>query len=239
MIRKVGRGANYNRNAKYYKKARSDYYNLKRMNWRTTFRRGVVRNNKYSINHVHKFKRSVDVAPIEITDASVGHSFSFKLNDVPNFGEFTGLYDQYRISGVAIRFFFTRNNVSVNGTAGGVGTVNPNWRLVHLFDRDDSTTLLSLNSALEFQNCKIVSSTLLENGYRIFIRPYALNPIYRSGVTFGYGTNPRKQWLDCANDDILHYALKLWIDSTIDSTAGKFGDLRMIFTYYLDFRTVR
>ena len=68
---------------------------------------------------VFNFRRTVDVANIATnTNLSFkGFAYSFKLSDVPSFSEFSNLFNEIRLMGVALTFYPISNISTAIGTA--------------------------------------------------------------------------------------------------------------------------
>jgi len=63
---------------------------------------------------VHFFKRHVDLGTITLSSAGITtQGYSFQLDEVPNYTEFTALYDQYKLSAVAIKFISNARYITV------------------------------------------------------------------------------------------------------------------------------
>lgn len=204
----------------------------------------MIPSRKYNQNTIHYFKRKMRIAassdtPVDVKPDAIYHGvLYFSLGQIPNFAEFTALYDQYRIVGVKVKFTFTRNNVA---TAGGGSNQNPNFRLLTVIDYDDKVKLTAETDYYQYQNNKnYVADKLASTGISRFFRPKTAAPVFQSGVTTAYGSNSPWKWLDCAYDAIEYYGLKYAFDATIDgSGTASLGQIVPEVTYYLQCRAVR
>jgi len=176
------------------------------------------------IQPVQFFKRSVYLPGWSSTGTSdVPGTFNFKLNDVPNVAEFTGLYDQYKINLVKFTII-PRGNTSEVTTAGN------SMGVFSVIDYDSNTTPTSLDELLQYQNMRMTRST--QQHKRVF-RPVARDAIVGSAGAITGGIY--KGWLDCTNDNIPHYAIKYWFQA-LPSGIQQY-DLKI--DYYLAFKNVR
>jgi len=83
----------------------------KRRNMRTTMIRPVKSSVVWS--KVHSFKRNCTIRTITGDGVATTQffGFNFKLGDLPGATDFTNLYDQYKFTGVKLRFYFYKGEV--------------------------------------------------------------------------------------------------------------------------------
>lgn len=182
--------------------------------------------NKYIAQPIHYFKRSVWLPAWVTTTAGVDTftGLNFKISQLPQFNEFTVLYDQYKINGVKLEIVpqFDSANVGAIGT----NVVSQNF-LIN--DYDDSTVPTTMDTLLQNQTVKRSSSTRIMKHY---IRPCVAQQIFNTGITSTYGA--RRGFVDCNNADTEHYGVKIGWGS--NPVAQRYG-LKM--TFYLAFKNVR
>lgn len=157
----------------------------------------------------HFFKRSY-MSSYSTSGGYLGRAETFRLDMLPNYTEFSNLFDQYRINMVVCKLIHRGNSLSMiesnNNNLAGLPIV------YDVIDLDDATAAGSKTDILQYS--KHHMNTLTANR-RIITRriyPRTLNTIYRTGVTSAYALNNRKQWLDMAQLDIPHYGWKYWIE---------------------------
>lgn len=147
------------------------------------------------------FTRQCNLAAINPTAGTYTVvSFKFQLDDLPNYSEFTNLFDQYKISAVKLKFWprFTGADVNPPATAIGVS------RLWSVIDYDDSATLTNENQAMEYQNCK---THLSNRPFSLYLKPCVLSEVYRTTLTTGYAPT-RKYRIDVAQPNVPFYGVK-------------------------------
>jgi len=129
---------------------------------------------------------------------------SFYLHDLQNYTELTALYDQYCITKVVLDFQWTI--VDTGTTNGPNASYSPQLNLYR--DYDDANTPTGPDFR---ESSRIIRKRLTANNpFRIAITPAISSPVYKTGVTFGYG--PKwKQKIDMANPDVPHYGAKMQI----------------------------
>lgn len=187
--------------------------------------------NRVRKPNVYSFKRTVYVPQWATVNALGDQPFKLepKLSDLPNYTEFTALFDQYRIKGVSFKLI-PRYNV-VPQTSG-----NPllPTQVMSVLDYD-GTGPNTLTAIRQYQTLRTTRNTSIHKRY---FKPAILQMVYESSTTTAYG--PKwNQWIDCNNDTVPHYGLYgicPQIASGV-SDAEYFYDLEAV--YYIQCKTVR
>lgn len=152
---------------------------------------------------------------------------------VPNFSEFTALFDQYRIDYVECGFAFTANSQDP-----GVTTALP----IMWVAKDYSDA--NIAPIADVQQYKSAQCFQLGNpapgGYKVIrVRPTVDLQVYQ-GITSGFASANGKTWIETGTPDVPHYGLKCAIDSTLfGATNVQLGNLSMYFKYHLSFKNVK
>ena len=129
----------------------------RRLNTRNYFRTRVGRSRVAGKAVVHYFKRTYKQDLIisaetpaftPILTADAGGYNQFKATDLPNYTDFSLLYDQYKICGIKRKYVLDSNMQQA-----GVAPAIP--RLITVNDWTDSVALTDEDEALEYQSCKI------------------------------------------------------------------------------------
>lgn len=136
-----------------------------------------------------------------------GQALKWNLNDVPGVSDFTNMFDQYQIAGVAYRFVVNRDDQG-QSTAGNKGFF---IRLMHVQDFNDATTPTSF---AELQQYPYVKEIWLNEARPVskwyYMKPAVLNTI-NSLIANNY--NPKKNvWIDTGYPGTDHYGLKFFYD---------------------------
>lgn len=165
--------------------------------------------------------------------APVFGAFAFKLSDFPNYTEFTGLYDQYRVVKVDVQFLALTIGITNTNSAGSIVITCP--RFLTVLDYDDSTAPSAMDDLRQYNNCIAV------NGSESFIRsftPASLELGYISGIANSYAP-VYKKWHDLSGSNIPHYGIKYGLDNTpIAGPNSAFG-YNVECTIHLEFRQSR
>lgn len=205
----------------------------------TRSRRGyIVRRPRMSVN-MHRFVRwdktidpTFEPMIINCSFPSSGispASFNFRLSDVAAHAEFTALYDQYIIDKVVVMFDYSPDQAS---SVSNSAHVYPKLWVKRDYDDDATPTMTEM---LQSNQTKCLRFTASRTSRAMVIRPAFANEVYRSATSTAY-TTMRRQWLNCANDDVPHYGLKC-IAQGLPST--NLGGITVRVKYFLRFKNVR
>jgi hypothetical protein len=170
---------------------------------------------------VYPFTRLQQLGTItSSTTAEVTSALTFSLSSLPDYTEFTGLFDAYRIVGVKVCFYPAFLDTTATTLYPPIYTV---------IDYDDSNTT-STAAYGEYDSCQVVQTgqyferTLVP---RVAIAAY-------SGAFTSFGQKA-KMWIDCGSPSVNHYGLKYGID-----IAGAANTLWTAVAHYsLEFRESR
>lgn len=148
----------------------------------------------------------------------------FALNDLPDFGEYTALFDAYRIIKVDLTMYPYK-----------IAGVNPSGPvLINLYtvtDPDDATPI-GVDAMRQYANFRVTPATRV---FRQTIYPKVATQVY-NGVAAAYAQPKAPVWIDCANADVVHYGFKWTYDpSLVTETYG----WRLECRYFLEFKGTR
>lgn len=147
---------------------------------------------------------------------------------MPNYSEFTNLYDQYRIDYVECDFIFSNNSSSVNSPA----TVLP---VIHYAKDYDDTNATAQEQLQQYSTygCWQLGNASNSNGMkRIFIKPNVDLQVY-NGVTSGYARS-KPIFVDTQSASVPHYGLKIALDPiNVPGSATLVGYLSIVFKFHM------
>lgn len=181
---------------------------------------------------IYSFKRTYQASNINSAVTFGNSAFQFKLSDLPSASEFTTLFDSYRITGVKMTLIpqFTQTDLNT-ADPNTTNKTTPNYYTV--IDYDDNTALSGATDYFQYDTFK------LWRGNRI-VKVYCKPRLQLTGNVSGASTlafqAPKGQWVDCNQTGAPYFGLKVGIDST--PVAGDVN-IRVYFTYYLQFKSVR
>lgn len=147
---------------------------------------------------------------------------------MPNFTDFTNLYDNYRIDYIDCTWTFNSNNSSTTSPS----TSLP--RIFHVEDHDD-TTATNMTSILQYDNLKVwqlgIDSGVM---HRVRIHPTPLEMVYYSAALTGYQKGSNKKWINTDYPTIPHYGVKMIVDPIFYTAAATdLGYLAFSFKYHI------
>lgn len=204
----------------------------------------IIRKNSTLRYNYHSFKRYASATAFALmrsnTNTEATYSMNFKLSDLPNYAEFTALFDQYRLRTVVVTFRAKQSQgVLMPYDASGPSDqlIIPTVWAAKDYDDDAATSVAALK---EYTGAKNWPAT---RDHTIVVHP-KMTPLVHDGVTPGYSAANPSQWIDCAYPDVPHYGLKATIDLdglapvADESTVPHFYIERQIL-YYIDFKNTR
>lgn len=126
---------------------------------------------------------------------------SFSLADVPGLTDFTALFDQYKLTGVAYRWVVNKDPM--------VPTTNKFYpRLFWVHDYDDANTPGSRDELYQYPKGKEFWFTDNKQSTRwYYLKPAKANVGYE-GTTNSWYSPDWKSWIDMASTGVPHYGLK-------------------------------
>lgn len=201
----------------------------------------------------HHFKRKAILvgpdgvqvtSPYALTTGYLGMGMQFALTDLPNFAEFTTLFDQFRINKIVLKFIWAGTGLSGIEATNNV-MFGPSF--IYTPDRDDSVAPASsqagANTIREYARSKeYYFGQQNKRVCTVVIKPSILASNYLTAVTTGY-TIKYNQWVDMANAALPHYGLKgIFIDR--QTVAGGAAPAAVLYfeceaTYYISCKQAR
>lgn len=154
----------------------------------------------------HSFKRMSDGGTItgNATYSPFVAGYSFALDQLPNYTEFTNLYDSFRIN-----FIVQKWHLKIDPSA-QTATTASYPKLYWVVDNDDSTAPSNLNELRQHSRCKMAVMNP-NRPVTIKFRPSVLMQAYEGATATAY-VPKWKQYIDCNDFATPHYGLKLGID---------------------------
>lgn len=183
-------------------------YRLRRRTRRSTLRRRrpmrrrrmIMRRPRLTSLKVHHFKRTYALGAIQGAVGDVLGAYSFRFDSLPNFAEFTNLFDFYRVNKIVVKFVPTANSSEV-----GQATTNPLTQFHTVLDFNDGAVPASLNALYEYGNWRMTRGSSIHT--RIFT-PAITQGLQEAGGAIVWGGQRYKAWISTDQPDILFYGLK-------------------------------
>jgi hypothetical protein len=172
----------------------------------------------------------------DVNDNTIYQALSFKLNNITSYGEFSALFDYYKINMVVCTWTFSTQRSSGAAVATSPTVVAPIFRWY--YDYNDN----SIPTASQFRENQNIKSTNLSNRtVTMKIRPKTLVQMYRSPTTTAY-VNPRREpWLETDNPEVPYYGIKYSVDGSYAGGMGTqlIGTVQLTQTYYISLRSTK
>ncbi len=146
-------------------------------------------------NKIYTFSRRVSYGAL--TSASAIGSFGsvqFLLSNLPNFGDFVNVFDQYRILQVTVVVL--------------PNSIQANIPIYTAIDYDDGSIPTTINEMYEKDTCRVSSS---DQVIERTLQPRVLREVYESLSSSGYEVAPAGTWIDSSESNVPHYGLKYFI----------------------------
>lgn len=173
-------------------------------------------------------------APNDHNTIGVGLAGSFSMNDLPSVGEYSTLFDSYRIRGIEVEVNYSFNT-GWNSDNASSTLAMPSVMWVE--DNDDAVAPSTLSILQQYQSAKTYTFRGDNRPLRFTIRPHAATQVYRPGVVNAYSQMAADTWLDFTYPDVPHYGLKMFFSNVgVNPTNANFT-FRM--RYIFDTQTVR
>jgi hypothetical protein len=158
-------------------------------------------NLKPAFTAPYKFSRTFDIGALPKGSTDLGHAFPFALSLLPNWLEFSALFDRYRINQVDVRLVYSAETTAISGGFSKRPTV---WAYM---DDDDASIPTSKSSVMERQSVRPFTYSDAKS-----VASYSIAPRWLIDSTNKASLAPRSMWIDMSTPAVSHYGLKLWID---------------------------
>lgn len=160
--------------------------------------------------------------------------YAFNLENLPNYSEFTSLFDVYRIKGITAKFRLVQPPEAQNTPA--TSQFYPDIYVT--VDHDDANAPTAVDDVLQYGKCK--RGILRPNQWFTYrCHPTPAIQLYRSGTTTAYAPAKNSMWLDLAYTNTPYYAIKGCVsnESAGLTTANLNVEVHMIM--YVQFKNSR
>lgn len=173
----------------------------------------------------------------------VGFGGLFKLSDLQFAGNYTTMYDYYRINSITLELEDLTSpsyspGVPIPGAGTGAAVMPLNSTVYLAVDYDDSTVPTNVSTVQKRQGVRNLTCNTANNRMRIKWKPSVIYGVERAaGTIVNSGIQKKGAWLDCTSPDINHYGLKGWISDFISTgTVAQISCYRMTWTYNVSFK---
>jgi len=182
---------------------------------------------------VFKFKRSfsTNVAVYDV-DYFTGMQ-EFRLNQLPNYTEFTAMFNSYKIYFAKVTFIYDRND-AVSVPAGT--NLLPN--MVTAIDNNDANGLTSLEDFQQYRSFKL---RRMDRPVSVILKPKPATAVYYTGATPRYAADASDVWVDISGVTVPFYGLKYGFLGGASGGIGTYvlGHCLITVTLYMKFKDPR
>lgn len=186
--------------------------------WRTrvTPRKMIANINRTPIRYSREF--SFPNLVLSAGTQRVFNSYYFTISQLPNYAEFTPLFDQYRIRTVILKVRLVSppeaNNTPI------LQQYYPD--IACTVDHDDNNTVTDMETLWQYGKCK--RGILKPNLWFTYkCHPTAALQLYRTATTTAYAPAKSTMWMDLAQTDMPYYGIKVGVDATSIGSAQSFN----------------
>jgi len=225
------------RNNRVYKQVSSGtFHNFKR--WTGNVQASSLGSNITIDNSYVGFAQYVVSANSNTGNTAV---LSYQLNQLPNYNEFTSLYDFYRINYVQLRIESVGNTASEANPTGYLRVPS----IVYAFDYDGTTvaSVPDIASLYEYANARRKTFSADRTSITIGSRPRipwttndgqsSINTVVNLPGRF------KRPWIDCAAPSYRHYSVILGFDLASVGTSVASYAFNITARFYLSFQNPR
>lgn len=215
------------------KRSRAASKNTRRVRRRTGPARSLRDNNML-------VKRCVHMSDNAIRTTWSSWNYAFRLSDLPDYSQFTNLFDRYRINAVKLLFIPAYNSIEENqgnlNQASSLNYLSVQPRVYTIIDKNGDATTSTENTMLENGNVRIIREPCKS------FTVYCKNPCVQlageaSGVIVS-GISKARQWCDTTNYNMAHYGIS-WGGIAYNGTSSTVAQAyNIVATYYLQFKNV-
>jgi len=158
-------------------------------------------------DRAYPFKRVCRLEPIPLNGDKVDTidlgALSFYFSQLPDYQDFTTLFDKYVIDAVKVEFFFPSVTQSTT-------TDHLKWpRISTVLDYDDDTVATSINELYQYQTLRQTQYTDSNLCHTLNIVPRISRPVYNgTSIIPAFEVCPPHVWIDLNSVGVPHYGLK-------------------------------
>jgi len=167
--------------------------------------------------------RSASKNTIQANTGDTVYAYNFQLADVPNYSDYTNLFDQYRLLQVVVTFTPYINSVAAGSgiSPGIIGT----W-----IDYNDASLPSNLQQGQQYETFQ--RNACFEPFTRV-LNPQSSVALYGGATVNSYGTR-YAQWIDSASPSVQHYGLKYCIHNATFANSTNVYEIEV--NYVFQFR---
>lgn len=187
-----------------------------------TWRRSIVAANIVTV------KRKVTLADVTF-NIWQSQAYAPLLSQLPNYTEFTNLFEQYRINGIKLDFIPKSTSFEANTSA----SVAIMPRLYTIIDKDGNAQTSSETAMQQYGNARLIRDP--SKPFSIYIKKPCVQFGTANTITIVGGAPKASPWLDCDNFNVQHWGCAI---GGIMPTGTGSVSFSVVATYYMQFKHV-
>lgn len=217
---------------------RRPQYSRRRFGQRRTRRGGQLSRSRIvplsrgltSRQPVHSFVRSDFIETITASNlADTFKVYTFALNKLPNYTEFTNLFDQYRICAVKLTIIPSITQTVLDGAS---TSSYPLPEIRSIIDYTEDGTPLDFDELYQYATHKMTRGNRIHTRY---FKPAVLTSAFE-GVAASAYIPKWKQWLTTDDSATPHYSIKVGLNAVKTANTCYF---RVYAKYYLQMKNIK
>jgi len=151
---------------------------------------------------------------------------------LPSVGEFTALFDHYRIDRINVQAIFSNNESGVNAP----NTVLPILHIMTDYNSVNSQTQAEYLQHPEMRSYQLGTGKTIRWSYV----PRSRGDLLTDGEIVSTSANSKaRQWIDTSSPQVSHLGLRMYLDTIGKTNDVDIGNVQIIVTYELSFRSVK
>lgn len=152
------------------------------------------------------------------------YSDTFELSDIPQWGQYQALYEEYKINKIVFSIK-SLDNVALVGSNVALNTLG----MVHsIIDYNDAVVPTSIQTMMNDSTYKGTRSSRTHT--RVF------TPRWLNNVAGGVSAQNKTGWLDTATPSVSHYSIKYALEGGSMAVPATSFIVELIVTYYISFK---
>lgn len=188
------------------------------------------RNYNYSTKRITYATRVCEKTALQLSGQIwSSRVYTFRLSDLPNYTEFTALYDQYKIEKVKLQFFPRFDTTLPSSTGAGF----TNTLLYNINSEDGTNRMTTEYDALQAMSAKM---RVTNDPFTIWVKPKFQVEV-ASSLSFS-AAQPSTGWLDCDNFGVQHVGHEIG-GYQMAAGAGQTNEWKCYATYYVAFKDIK
>jgi len=165
------------------------------------------------------FRRTIEFPSYGLGSIDAGGSYSFQLSDLPNYTEFTNLFDRFCIDSVDVVWTLVKH------------TSGQPWPTLWFSKDYEDAVAPTFSGIQQRENVEALAFNDTKTKFVRRIKPRTAIALY-NGVTSSYAVGPASTWINTAYSGTPHYGYKFWLENyNSTSSAGSSLTVAHVFNF--------